>query len=198
MDHKFFAFLFVGCAAIMMQYAEAQTTNVVGDNTGWVVPPTIDTYSTWASGKTFAVGDILTFNFRTGEHDVLQVPKASYDACTSDNPIGGMITTGPANITLTTGGDAYFICTIGRHCQAGQKMAISVSGTPVPSPPTIPSPPVTPSPNSSPEACPPTESPTGSFTRPELTPPPSPSSSTVVLVSFLLPMFAVVLGYIYN
>ncbi|ONI16229.1 hypothetical protein PRUPE_3G086500 [Prunus persica] len=91
------------------------------------------------------------FNFATNAHDVQEVPYASFDSCSSDNTIGSSITTGPANVTLTSAGDNYFICTYGTHCQSGQKLAITVSAAapgaspsgptsapPPPPPPTTP------------------------------------------------------------
>lgn len=32
---------------------------IVGDNTGWTVPPNATFYDAWASGKTFVAGDTL-------------------------------------------------------------------------------------------------------------------------------------------
>ncbi|KAM7483636.1 hypothetical protein LguiB_008219 [Lonicera macranthoides] len=100
------------------------------------------------------------FNLATNQHDVQQVQQDSFDACTLTNPIGNSITNSPANITLNFVGDYYYTCTLGRHCQAGQKLAINVSSTPATSPPpstTTTAPPSAPSPtsNTSPDsACP--------------------------------------------
>ncbi|TXG69349.1 hypothetical protein EZV62_004284 [Acer yangbiense] len=108
---------------VLLKSAAAQTVHVVGDSMGWSVLNNGDSnaFNTWAATKQFVVGDIL-------------IPKASYDACTSSNPVGTLITTGPANVTLDSAGDHYYICTIGRHCQFGQKLSISVSATPGASP----------------------------------------------------------------
>ncbi|CAI9753630.1 unnamed protein product [Fraxinus pennsylvanica] len=185
--------------AAMVQYIGAQTVHVVGDSVGWDIPPNSSvSYANWASGKNFMVGDILVFNFMTNQHDLLQVPKSSYDACSDDNAIGNAITTGPANVTLDSSGEHYYICTFGSHCQVGQKLAITVSSTPGSNPPTSspPTTPTTPSPTSTqPDACAPTPSstpnaggPTASATPPAGTPPPPPppySSSTSVFASFL-------------
>lgn len=47
-------------ALFMVHSAFAQTVHVVGDNVGWTVPSDgAATYTNWASGKTFSVGDIL-------------------------------------------------------------------------------------------------------------------------------------------
>ncbi|KAJ8756184.1 hypothetical protein K2173_024731 [Erythroxylum novogranatense] len=161
------------------------------------------------NGKTFAVGDIITFNFRSNEHDVRRVQKTSFDACTSTNTIGDAKMTGPTNITLTSSGEHYYICTIGRHCQFGQKLAITVSsGTSGGIPPsTTPAPPTTPSPFSgiNPADCAPnpsptpTSGPTGSTTpRPSTstTPPPPGSSASHVLASTLVSMLAITMGLV--
>ncbi|XP_059458975.1 mavicyanin-like [Corylus avellana] len=138
---KFISFVVVlgFAAAMLLQCAAAQTVHVVGDSSGWVVPQGgAATYQTWAANNNFVVGDILMFNFVTEQHDVVQVPKESFDSCTSANPIGETITTGPTNITLSDAGNHYYICTIGQHCQLGQKLAITVSGSPGAAAPSTP------------------------------------------------------------
>ncbi|KAJ9692685.1 hypothetical protein PVL29_011663 [Vitis rotundifolia] len=158
--------MIVVAATLMVNFAAAQTVHVVGDSLGWTVPPNgAAAYTSWASNKQFMVGDILVFNFATNEHDVVELSKESFDACNYSNPIGSIITTGPANITLNATGNHYYICTIGRHCAAGQKLAITVSATPSSNPPSASpaSPPpttiATPSPTATPDDCAPTPSP---------------------------------------
>ncbi|XP_060206550.1 cucumber peeling cupredoxin-like [Lycium barbarum] len=201
--------------ASWVQDATAQTVHVVGDNMGWIIPSNgAAAYINWAAGKTFRVGDTLVFNFMTNQHDVLQVQKTSFDGCNSQNAIGNPIMTGPANVTLDSAGDHYFICTFGRHCQNGQKLAITVSstGTPGANPPTPfaagpsganspnpsnPTTPTVPSPSSStqPEACAPTPSAAGpSSSTPGVSAPPSASSSTTILASFLLSVSSIALA----
>ncbi|CAB4303395.1 unnamed protein product [Prunus armeniaca] len=197
--------------SMFLQSVAAQKVHEVGDSIGWTIPQSggAEAYVTWAANNKFVVGDILFFNFTTTAHDVLQVPKASFDSCRSDNAIGSTITTGPANVTLTSAGEHYFICTLGSHCQSGQKLAITVSGSataPGASPPSVPppppaanSPPTTPSPTSNdPAACPPpVAAPSPSSTDPNVnTPPPPPpaSSSGAVFASFFLSSLALVMG----
>lgn len=55
-----------------------------------------------------------------------KVNKAAFDACNGTNPIS-LKTTGPANFTLDTAGEHYFICTFSSHCSSGQKLAVNVS-----------------------------------------------------------------------
>ncbi|TYH16674.1 hypothetical protein ES288_A05G134500v1 [Gossypium darwinii] len=185
-------------AVALMQFTAAQTVHVVGDDLGWIVPQNGATaYSNWAASKRFLVGDILVFNFTTNEHDVLQVPKASFDECSDDNPIGNMLINGPANVTLNSTGEQYYICTIGRHCELGQRLAITVSApssSPLPAP--SPTTPTTPSPTSNDCTPAPTSGPTaGSIPAPDATP--NSSSSSSVLATLLLSMFPIFMGLIF-
>ncbi|KAG2729314.1 hypothetical protein I3760_01G244400, partial [Carya illinoinensis] len=172
-------------ATVFLQFTEAQTVHVVGDSIGWTVPTGgASTYQTWAASKQFVVGDILSFNFITNAHDILQVPKESYDSCSSSNHIGDTITIGPVNITLSTTGPHYYICTLGRHCLSGQKLPVTVSSSPSATPPTSTSTPpfppttsATPSPTSgTPADCAPTPASSPALTPRTVSPPNSSSS----------------------
>ncbi|PHT47564.1 hypothetical protein CQW23_11772 [Capsicum baccatum] len=191
---KMLCMIVFGALAIasLAQDASAQTVHVVGDNMGWVIPSNgAAAYTNWTDRKTFRVGDTLVFNFMTNQHDVLQVQKSSFDGCNSQNAVGSPILTGPANITLNSTGDHYYICTFGRHCLNGQKLAITVSSS-----------------TSTPGANPPTSSaagpsgsvPGGTDAGPSgsvpggTAPPPPPSSSTTVLASFMLSLSAIALA----
>ncbi|KAL0403810.1 UNVERIFIED_CONTAM: hypothetical protein Sradi_2021800 [Sesamum radiatum] len=69
---KVAAFMTLALAA-MLNSSSAQTTHVVGDSLGWLVPPGGEVaYQTWAASKTFSVGDVLVFNFTTGIHDAAE------------------------------------------------------------------------------------------------------------------------------
>ncbi|XP_019156889.1 PREDICTED: cucumber peeling cupredoxin-like [Ipomoea nil] len=185
----------------MLQPGTAQTAHVVGDNIGWSIPSNgAVAYSNWVTGKTFNVGDILVFNFATNQHDVLRVPKASFDGCTSANAIGNAIMNGPANVTLNSAGEHYYICTFGRHCQAGQKLALTVTGNAANRPPTAPTPstPTTPSPTSSALCSPTADAPSPSHsTSPGVagnTPSSPDSSSPAVVAGFLFTLAPVALA----
>ncbi|TYH36238.1 hypothetical protein ES332_D13G250700v1 [Gossypium tomentosum] len=119
------------------------TTFTVGDSTGWRVPTNDDFYEDWADHKHFVVGDVLVFNFTTGQHNVAEVTEDSYDDCNAANAIS-TLTTGPARITLNKIGDNYFICSVPGHCSTGQKLKVEVrtgntTGGVAPSPPVTPS-----------------------------------------------------------
>ncbi|KAK6912218.1 Phytocyanin domain [Dillenia turbinata] len=163
---RIFAILLV--LGVVLQSAVA-TTYVVGDSFGWAVPNNSSTYSDWVSGKTFMVGDILTFNFVTDEHDVLEVTKESYEGCKSTNNISSLITTGPANVNLSSTGEHYYICTVGRHCQNSQKLSLNVSASSTSSP----------SPSSGPTS--------------QTTPPPPSSSGSFVFANVFVSVLSIVL-----
>ncbi|KAI3775444.1 hypothetical protein L1987_50020 [Smallanthus sonchifolius] len=168
-------------AAIQMQTSTAQTRHVVGDALGWTIPPNGDAaYTIWASQQTFRVGDTLFFNFTTGLHNVAEVSQAAFGPCTTANPIS-INPAGPATVTLTAAGAHYYICTVGTHCQIGQKLAINVSAPAVA--PTTPPPvvaPTTPPPAAAPTT-PPAATPTPTATPAPVSPPastPAPTPAT--------------------
>ncbi|KAJ0971232.1 hypothetical protein J5N97_019191 [Dioscorea zingiberensis] len=114
----------------MVAAATAATKHVVGGTaTGWTIPPNTTFYSEWSASQTFAVGDSLVFNFPTGIHNVIKVPKSDYDACTTKNQIGATLSNGPATVTIPSGGQHYYLCGVGGHCTAGQKVSITVTGS---------------------------------------------------------------------
>lgn len=145
-------------------------TFTVGGNSGWIVPSGgAAFYVSWASGKTFRVGDTLVFNYRANAHNVEEVTKANYDACSSTSPLA-TYSTPPVTVTLNKTGEHYFICGVPGHCSGGQKLAINVTGSAT----TTPSP-------SSPSTNPSSPSPEGAGTPP---PPPPQDSGAASLGIF--------------
>ncbi|XP_028060963.1 blue copper protein-like [Camellia sinensis] len=127
--------IMVTLVAALLQTTVAQKVHVVGDTLGWLVPPDGPiAYAAWAAMQTFSPGDILVFNFTTGQQDVARVSKEAFDTCNSTNPIL-LETNGPVNFTLSSGGEYYFIGTMEMHCPLGQKLAMYV---PPPAPPRAP------------------------------------------------------------
>ncbi|PIA52012.1 hypothetical protein AQUCO_01000118v1 [Aquilegia coerulea] len=114
-------------------------TYTVGDTNGWVA--NVD-YSTWTSGKSFAVGDTLVFTYGGGAHTVDEVTESDYSSCAIGNSITSD-STGSTSITLKTPGTHYFICGIPGHCSGGMKLAVTVGGnetTTTPASPSTPTP----------------------------------------------------------
>eukprot|EP00268_Persea_americana_P066362 TRINITY_DN900_c1_g1_i1.p1 TRINITY_DN900_c1_g1~~TRINITY_DN900_c1_g1_i1.p1 ORF type:complete len:157 (+),score=19.02 TRINITY_DN900_c1_g1_i1:149-619(+) len=110
--------------AVLAQCSAAETTYIVGDSAGWTLPFN----TSWATGKTFAIGDKLSFTFNAQAHDVAQVTKTEYDGCTSSSN-SNVSTTSPTVITLSTAGEHYYICTFTGHCAGGQKLSVNVSSS---------------------------------------------------------------------
>ncbi|OMO57792.1 Plastocyanin-like protein [Corchorus olitorius] len=175
----------LGVAAMFQGTSAA--TYTVGDATGWRIPSNVNFYDDWTDNKIFHVGDVLVFNFATGAHDVVEVgTENAFDTCAGANPVR-TITTGPASITLNRTGDYYFICTIGTHCTAGQKVKIDVEmGTSPPS--------TTPGTSPTPGASPTTPSGTNTTTS-TTTPAPSSASSLVATLSLVFVSIALVLFF---
>ncbi|KAK1559142.1 hypothetical protein Q3G72_011108 [Acer saccharum] len=138
LKHNKATFLVVSLAMIaaLLEGSTAQSTvHDVGDAMGWIVPTGGATvYSDWAAKNTFKVNDVLVFNFTSGRHDVAQVTKAAFDACNIASPISKE-TNSPANITLTSAGEHYYICTFNGHCAGGQKLALNVTSDAATAPP---------------------------------------------------------------
>nr|GMC84872.1 uclacyanin-3-like [Ipomoea batatas] len=160
-----FAILFV----LLAVPAAFAADHVVGDSSGW--SQTGD-YTTWASSKTFVMGDNLVFNYG-GSHGVDVVSKDDYDNCNAGNAIQSY-TGGATTIKLSKSGPMYFICPTIGHCQGGMKLAINVdsgsSAAPAGSPPAT----ATPSPPSSGSDSPPsTSTPSGRTTPTATSPPPN-------------------------
>ncbi|KAF5185525.1 Blue copper protein [Thalictrum thalictroides] len=113
-------------------------TYTVGDTNGWAT--SVD-YSTWTSGKSFAVGDTLVFTYGAGAHTVDEVSESDYSSCSTGNSISSD-STGSTSITLKTPGTHYYICGIPGHCSGGMKLAVTVggNGTTTPVSPSTPTP----------------------------------------------------------
>lgn len=58
-----------------------------------------------------------------------KVTKEAFNTCNSTNPIS-LKTKSPANFTLDTIGEYYFIGTKDGHCKSGQKLAFNVTSAP--------------------------------------------------------------------
>ncbi|KAK1406733.1 hypothetical protein QVD17_38341 [Tagetes erecta] len=96
----------------------------VGDSDGWAL--SVD-YTTWASDKTFYIGDSLVFKYDSS-HTVDLVSSTDYDTCTIGNSIASY-NSGTTTIALNTTGTHYYICGIMGHCSGGMKLTVNVSST---------------------------------------------------------------------
>lgn len=97
------------------------TVYKVGDAAGWGLG--VD-YGTWATGKTFIVGDSLVFNYGSS-HNMAEVSSSDYTACSVGNAV--VDSSGTTTISLKTAGTHYFICGVIGHCSGGMKLAVPVT-----------------------------------------------------------------------
>ncbi|PRQ33664.1 putative cupredoxin [Rosa chinensis] len=102
----------------------------VGDDMGWMVPPTPDYYASWVSKYSFVENDTLVFNFEEGMHDITVLTKEDFDACNMKNPLFQF--PNPGGVTVEVSGTIYFTCSFGQHCANGQKFAIYFASAPLP------------------------------------------------------------------
>jgi len=122
----------------------------------------------WAVGMasntmTAATGDNLVFSW-SGSHNVyLMASETAYTGC-SFTGATLLSSSSPTTYTIPAGaGPFYFACSVGSHCSAGQKIAVSIPApTPTPPAPTPPAPPSY-SPSPTPPPTPTTRSTTVTF-----------------------------------
>ncbi|KAK7852663.1 umecyanin [Quercus suber] len=127
----------IGCLIVVVAQVSAAVEYQVGDSLGWAIPPNTSYYSTWASSKTFFLGDKLTFNVTNGTHTVAMVSEAEYNACTKVTSVFVVQPSVSFGYTPETAGTYYIICTVSNHCEQGQKFSFKVesTGSPTESPP---------------------------------------------------------------
>ncbi|KAL5199169.1 hypothetical protein ABZP36_002681 [Zizania latifolia] len=108
-------------AALAAQLAAA-VVHPVGGNGAW---DTSGNYNAWAASHKFSQGDSILFTYPSS-HDVVEVAKAGYDACSAANAISSY-TGGSTTVKLSAPGKRYFICGVPGHCAAGMKLEVTVS-----------------------------------------------------------------------
>ncbi|XP_030536551.1 blue copper protein [Rhodamnia argentea] len=97
------------------------TTYTVGDSSGWDISTDLNT---WAKDKTFAVGDVLSFQYQSSE-TVEEVSKESYDNCSTTNALQ-TYSNGNTSVPLTRSGAWYFISGNRLYCLGGMKLQVDV------------------------------------------------------------------------
>ncbi|CAM0952998.1 unnamed protein product [Alopecurus aequalis] len=101
------------------------TDHIVGANRGW--NPNVN-YTLWSGNQTFVVGDLISFRYQKGTHNVYEVSEAGYDSCTVDGAAGKW-TSGKDFIPLAEPRRYFFICGNG-GCHAGMRVNITVYPSP--------------------------------------------------------------------
>ncbi|XP_020187538.2 uclacyanin 1-like [Aegilops tauschii subsp. strangulata] len=72
-------------------------------------------YARWVADKKFQPGDEIVFKYSPTAHDVVEVSKAGYDSCSTDNAIN-TFSSGNDVVALNATGTRYFICGFPDHC----------------------------------------------------------------------------------
>ncbi|PVH61997.1 hypothetical protein PAHAL_3G174700, partial [Panicum hallii] len=112
--------------ASLVPGSTAGVYHIVGAGKGWRMPPNKTYYDDWARTRHISIGDKLMFLYRSGVHNIVEVPtRALFDACSMRN-ITSRYQNGPTIIELTQPGQRYYFCGVGEHCEVGQKLAINV------------------------------------------------------------------------
>lgn len=100
----------------------------VGGALGWNYPPNqgAEYFANWAAQNAFHVGDSLSFEYIAGTHNVVQVDRSDYDACTVTRPMQ-LYNANKVIVNLPRPGTYYYICGIKGHCDYGMKVALTVT-----------------------------------------------------------------------
>lgn len=77
----------------------------------------------------------VVFKYAVGKHNVFKVNGTAFQSCTIP-PASEALTTGSDRIVLAIPGRKWYICGVVGHCNAGQKLVITVQ--PQTLPPTLP------------------------------------------------------------
>ncbi|KAJ6820587.1 putative mavicyanin isoform X1 [Iris pallida] len=111
----------------------------VGDKQGWTTMGTPN-YTAWAE-EVLPCRRHSVFLYNNTFHNVVEVKKSDYDACTVKSAIETHAT-GKDSITIKTAGTHYYLCGFPGHCAIGQKVAIAASAgkSVAPAPSAAPSP----------------------------------------------------------
>ncbi|XP_062234030.1 basic blue protein-like [Phragmites australis] len=101
-------------------------------------------YATWAQEHTFAVGDVLVFQYVNTQHNAYEVTESTYRSCDTGGGGNGVrvkYTSGYDRVVLAEAREYWFICDFPGHCLGGMKVAVNVStgaGGGVGLPPNVP------------------------------------------------------------
>ncbi|KAK7369760.1 hypothetical protein VNO80_11804 [Phaseolus coccineus] len=121
--------MFGTIGSMLLVSVSCKNVYVVGDKLGWNIPSQKGFFDDWAKSKTFAVGDQLLFQYRPGLNTVVMVDKEDYDNCATMR-IKRTFIVGNSPVTLEKPGDYYFFSSVGKHCENGLKLHITVTDQP--------------------------------------------------------------------
>ncbi|KAJ9545733.1 hypothetical protein OSB04_025440 [Centaurea solstitialis] len=111
----------LGLIAFGFAITSDANTYIVGDNSGWDISTSLDT---WEQDKKFVVGDVLVFQYASTD-SVCEVGEESFRACNTTNVIK-CFSDGNTSIPLTNPGERYFLCGNRLYCYSGMKLDVVV------------------------------------------------------------------------
>ncbi|QCD85105.1 stellacyanin-like [Vigna unguiculata] len=112
--------------SMLLEFVSCKTVHIVGDQLGWNIPTQQTFYDDWAKKKAFVVGDQLVFQYHPGLNTVVMVNKEDYEHCSTRNVLHTYFK-GNSSVTLEKVGDYYFFSSVGKHCEAGMKLHVTVT-----------------------------------------------------------------------
>ncbi|BAT73006.1 hypothetical protein LR48_Vigan11g020400 [Vigna angularis] len=118
--------MFGTIGSMLLESVSCKNVHVVGDQLGWNIPSRQNFFDDWAKKKTFVVGDQLVFQYHPGLNTVVKVNKEDYENCTTKNVIETYFN-GNSSVTLEEAADYYFFSSVGKHCEAGVKLHVTVT-----------------------------------------------------------------------
>ncbi|GJM97420.1 hypothetical protein PR202_ga14345 [Eleusine coracana subsp. coracana] len=117
-----------GCGWLLLLLcgAAGAVEHVVGDgDSGW---DSGVNYAAWARKRTFAVGDVLVFQYVSSQHNVYEVSESTYRSCDGNHKgVLAKYTSGLDKVVLGEARSYWFICEFPGHCLGGMKLAVNVS-----------------------------------------------------------------------
>ncbi|URE19363.1 Plastocyanin-like domain [Musa troglodytarum] len=104
-----------------------QKIHIVGGSYGWKIPPNTTFYEEWANKQSFFVGDKLVFLYTTGLQNVIEASEEEEFTYCKQTNVEDVQFVGPTILQLTKAGVHYFYCSVGLHCEGGQKLRVNVT-----------------------------------------------------------------------
>ncbi|CAL9150998.1 cucumber peeling cupredoxin-like [Musa acuminata AAA Group] len=120
--------LLVAAMSCLVTVSQAhQKIHIVGGSYGWKIPPNKTFYEEWANKQSFFVGDKLVFLYTTGLQNVIEASEEEEFVYCKQTNVEDVQFVGPTILELTKAGVHYFYCSVGLHCEGGQKLRINVT-----------------------------------------------------------------------
>ncbi|CAD5189640.1 unnamed protein product [Musa acuminata subsp. malaccensis] len=125
--HRTLLLLVVAMSCLVTVSQAHQKIHIVGGSYGWKIPPNKTFYEEWANKQNFFVGDKLVFLYTTGLQNVIEASEEEEFVYCKQTNVEDVQFVGPTILEVTKAGVHYFYCSVGLHCEGGQKLRINVT-----------------------------------------------------------------------